>query len=147
VGGWPLFSYGWLFYFSLSEHLISAMYALPFALLFMVFAVFGFNSARYSRAAGMVEDRKDVAMLLVFAALSAGMAYAFQHSVFFYTFAGCLAVLALARPAPKSLASLVTLCTAGLLLAFSFGGKKPGRRGEHVISRKLLRGECRVIPV
>src|SRR5664279_2510267 len=27
------------------------------------------------------------------------------------------------------------------------GGKKPGRRGEHVISRKPLRGECRVIPV
>ena len=25
--------------------------------------------------------------------------------------------------------------------------KKPGRRGEHVISRKPLRGECRVIPV
>ena len=27
------------------------------------------------------------------------------------------------------------------------GGKKPGRRGEHVISRNPLRGECRVIPV
>ena len=25
--------------------------------------------------------------------------------------------------------------------------KKPGRRGEHDISRKPLRGECRVIPV
>ena len=25
--------------------------------------------------------------------------------------------------------------------------KKPGRRGEHVISRNLLRGECWVIPV
>jgi hypothetical protein len=25
--------------------------------------------------------------------------------------------------------------------------KEPGRRGEHDISRKPLRGECRVIPV
>lgn len=105
------------FYFSISEHVVAAIYALPFALFFL--AIFMLAAHAVS---GRGENRKiDRAGFAILAASLFFLAYIAGESVTIFFAAAGFLIWAIFYPSAKGLPGILTVITVTLSAAFGLG--------------------------